>query len=101
MIRARRRPAQLLCLAALGATMSTPALSQERLIMPYACEARGREVNLFRAPERSYPIYGARDQQVFRYCPASTPGRCRHWMVHRFEVDCGGVRVPWMKVAEA
>jgi hypothetical protein len=100
MEKSRLRMACLIA-GALAAGWSTRAAGEERLVMPYACEAEGNRVLLFRAPERSYRIYGARESQLFRYCPPDTPGRCRHWMLHRFEVDCGGVRVPWVKVSQA
>lgn len=81
---------------------SEGALAQAQLLMPYTCAARGGEVAIFRAPEdQVYRIFGAREEQIFSYCPTHTPDRCRNWMLFRFDVDCNGVKVPWLKIAEA
>lgn len=77
------------------------AHAQEELVMPFACDARGGGVRLYPAPAQSFRIYGPREQKLFRYCSPETPDRCRNWMLHRFEMDCDGVRVPWIQVAEA
>ncbi len=69
--------------------------------MPYACDARGGGVRLYPAPQQSYRIYGKREKWLFRYCSPNAPDRCHHWMLHQFDVDCGGIRVPWIRVAEA
>jgi len=91
----------LLGLGIVAAAGSSAAWSQEELVMPFACDARGGGVRLAPAPEQAYRIYGNREKWLFRYCSPNAPDRCHHWMLHQFDVDCGGIRVPWIRVAEA
>jgi hypothetical protein len=97
----RHASAILLGLGILAAPGNSEAWSQEELVMPYACDARGGGVRLYPAPQQSYRIYGRREKWLFRYCSPNAPDRCHHWMLHQFDVDCGGIRVPWIRVAEA
>ena len=75
-------------------------LAQERLIMPYACDYDGSRIIVKPSPGTAYDILGRREQQPFTSCTASED-RCTTLMVHRFDISCGGVRVPWMRVAAA
>ncbi len=51
--------------------------------------------------QRAYRIIGRRDHHVFTVCSPTDPNRCRNWRIHRFDVDCGGERVSWLRVADA
>jgi hypothetical protein len=62
---------------------------------------QGGQVRLAPSPDTFYRIYGVRDKQVFSACAPDNPNRCRNWLLHRFDLDCGGVRVGWMKVVAA
>jgi hypothetical protein len=93
------------CAVFLGIAMSifptSATLAEERLVMPYACQASGGRVDLIPGPSQSYRIFGAPEHQVFTACSPIRPDLCRNWMVHRFALDCGGVRVSWLSVVDA
>ena len=88
----------LLITAALAASASARA---EQVVMPFACDARGGEVRLTPSDQRAYRIIGRREHHVFTVCSPTDPNRCRNWRIHRFDVDCGGERVSWLRVADA
>lgn len=88
----------LLITAALAASVSARA---EQVVMPFACDARGGEVRLTPSDRRAYRIIGRREHHVFTVCSPTDPNRCRNWRIHRFDVDCGGERVSWLRVADA
>ena len=87
--------------AAALAVVSTAALAQERLIMPYACSANAGRVDLTPSREESYRIYGQREERPYTVCSPINPNACRTWLLHRFDLDCGGTRVDWLSVVEA
>ena len=88
------------CLA--GAAMATgSAALADQVVMPYRCEAFGREINLTPSQPHTYDIYGRREQDIVTACAPDDPGRCRTWRIHRFEMNCGGARVPWIDVVDA
>ncbi|KAB2937240.1 MAG: hypothetical protein F9K20_20305, partial [Hyphomicrobium sp.] len=51
--------------------------------------------------DEAYRIYGTREQRQFTACSPFNPNLCRTWLLHRFDLDCGGVRVPWLAVIAA
>ena len=69
--------------------------------MPYACSAYGGRVDLTPSREESYRIYGQREERPYTICSPINPNACRTWLLHRFELDCGGQRVDWLSVVEA
>ena len=75
--------------------------SAEELVMPYACSVERGEPRLTAANEISYRVVGRREEQSFVACAASQGGRCETLMVHRFAVECDGVRTSWARVAAA
>ena len=77
------------------------ALAQEQLIMPYACHVAGGRVTLQPSRDEAYRIYGEREERPHTICSPINPNVCRTWLLHRFELDCGGTRVDWMAVVEA
>lgn len=80
----------------LGLLSAAPtARAEDYVTMPFACEIRGGAIRLTPAQDRQYLIHGLREQTSHTACgPNST--QCRTFNVHRFDFDCGGVRVPWV-----
>ena len=69
--------------------------------MPFACHAAGGVVDLTPAAETSYRVYGTPERQSFTACSPLRPDFCRNWVLHRFDIDCGGARVSWLSVVDA
>jgi hypothetical protein len=74
------------------------ARANELLVMPFACSVIGGRPLLTPGPERGHLIIGQREQRKFTACSPANPGTCRHWTVHRFDIDCDGTRVPWVQI---
>jgi len=87
--------ALMICLLPAGAR------ADELLVMPYACTMIGGRMLLSPGPEVGHRIIGQREQRRFTACSPANPGLCRHWTVHRFDLDCDGSRVPWVSVVAA
>ena len=81
--------------------LSSLAHGGERLVIPYSCKVHGGHVDLIPSTRQAYRVYGARERQVLTTCSPAVPGRCRSWTLHRFDLDCGGTRVPWPRVVAA
>ncbi|MEQ1653732.1 MAG: J domain-containing protein [Hyphomicrobium sp.] len=77
----------------------TAALAED-LIMPFACDSNGSDVQITPANETIYRIAGRRDEQPFAACGNGRPD-CETMMVHRFAIECGGTTVPWSRVVSA
>jgi hypothetical protein len=77
------------------------ARADELLVMPYACTMVGGQPVLSPGPEQSHRIIGQRDRRKHTACSPANPGMCRHWIVHRFDLDCDGSRVSWVSVVAA
>jgi hypothetical protein len=92
---------RLLLVAVALACIGTPARADELLMMPYSCRMAGGEPVLTPAPDEVHQIIGHREHLPFSVCSPANPGRCRRWTLYRFELICGGVRVPWVAVAAA
>ena len=86
---------------AVAGALITPAVAAEQVVMPYRCEAFGREISLTPSEPRAYDIYGRREQDMVTACAPRDPSRCRTWRLHRFEMKCGNARVPWIDVVDA
>ena len=69
--------------------------------MPYTCSAYGGRVELTPSRDESYRIYGQREERPYTVCSPINPNACRTWLLHRFDLDCGGERVDWLSVVEA
>jgi hypothetical protein len=85
---------------ALSSCLASAAPSEERLVMPFDCRAIGGDVELVPGPSQSYRIYGTPERQLFTACSPERPELCRSWMLHRFDIDCSGVRVSWLSVVD-
>jgi hypothetical protein len=100
-MRVSRQGAAFLALAAVLLPVGSAAYADELLVMPYACSVVGGQPLLTPGPEQSHRIIGKRDQRKFTACSPVNPGICRHWNVHRFDLDCDGTRVSWVSVVAA
>ena len=89
----------LLALSWVAATEG--AAAAERLIMPYVCTAHGGSVELDRSSLRSYEIIGPVSEDTYTHCAPDNRRRCKTWPIYRFDLDCGGARVPWVRVVAA
>lgn len=78
-----------------------PAAAAEQLVMPFACSNKHGQVWLVPSAPRAYPIYGHRESKQFTTCSPHDPRNCHTWSVHRFDLDCGGVRTSWRSVVAA
>ena len=77
------------------------ARGEERLMMPFSCKIEQGKIVLAPSRTQSYRIYGAREHRRFTTCSPARRDRCRSWRVHRFDLDCGGVRIGWPSVVAA
>ncbi|MCC7250262.1 J domain-containing protein [Hyphomicrobium sp.] len=80
---------------------SSGVRADELHVMPYSCRVVGGQPVLTPAEDEGHPVIGHREQREFRACSPVDPDLCRRWTVHRFDLDCGGRRVPWVEVAAA
>jgi hypothetical protein len=79
----------------------TDVRAEELLVMPFACSVVGGEGVLTPSGQQGYRILGERTQLPFTACSPAAPGRCRRWTLQRFDIDCDGVRLPWVSLAAA
>lgn len=69
--------------------------------MPYTCSLVDGQPILRRARDEGHRVLGRHEQRTFTACSPVNPDVCRQWTVHRFDLDCGGARVPWISVVAA
>lgn len=94
--------ASVCLLAAVFLVIDAPdTRADELLVMPYTCSVRGGHVVLRPSPDEAHRILSRREQREFTACSPADPSACRKWTIHRFDVDCGGQRVPWASVVAA
>ena len=73
----------------------------ELFVMPYSCAvASGRPI-LTPSDDQGYSVIGHREQREFSACSPMNPMLCKQWTLYRFDLDCGGTRVPWVSIAAA
>jgi hypothetical protein len=96
-----RRRNNLVFAAALLALAGTSARADDLLVMPYACTMLDGQPTLRRARDEGHRVIGRREQRNFTACSPVNPDMCRQWTVYRFDLDCGGARVPWLSVVAA
>jgi hypothetical protein len=87
--------------ALIGPASAGPAMAEEQLVMPFACRVAGGQIQLAPSAPRAYRIYGRREQKRLTTCSPYDPRKCHNWSVHRFDLDCGGVRTSWQSVVAA
>jgi hypothetical protein len=90
-----------LCGIAVSSVAAGAAPSQVRLAMPFACHSDGGGVQLSPAPVQRYQIIGTPERQLFSACSPKNLTFAENWILHRFDIDCGGVRVSWLSVVGA
>lgn len=83
------------------ALSATAARADELLVMPYTCSVVGGQVVLKPSRDNGHRIISRRENREFTACSPVDPSMCRKWTVHRFDIDCGGERVPWTEVVAA
>jgi hypothetical protein len=88
------------CIVVAAGTAATSAWADD-LVMPYACEMDHGAPRLVASEANVYHIFGPREEVAFSACGPSPAGTCETMMVHKFNIDCGGQRVAWAKVASA
>jgi hypothetical protein len=86
---------------ALGAASTGLAAAAQQLVMPFDCRADGGKVLLAPSAPQAYTVYGFHEERRLTTCSPFYPHRCQHWFVHRFDIDCGGVRTSWQSVVAA
>lgn len=89
---------QWIFIASVVLGLSTSAHSDE-LAMPFSCTVDAGGVHVTRDSVRTYPILGGRSERAFVDCGGRDT--CRTLMIHRFEIQCFGGRVAWVRVANA
>lgn len=75
--------------------------ARSRIALPFACAydpATGR-LRMTPSTEQVYEI--ADKREIHRAMACNPAGVCRPWLLHRFQMQCGAHRVPWMNVVAA
>jgi hypothetical protein len=85
-------------LAATLTVVGLPASADELLVLPFRCTVVDGQPSLTPSLDEGHRIIGSREQRTFRTCSEMNPALCLQWSVHRFDLDCGGTRVPWASV---
>jgi hypothetical protein len=80
---------------------ASSARADELIVMPFACSVVDGRPHLRPSERTGHRIFGSREQRNFTACSPANPQFCRQWIVQRFEMDCGGARVPWVEVVAA
>lgn len=75
--------------------------ARESISMPFACSVENGRIAMRPSATQSYAILGAREEQPFTACTSQQFEQCRTFMVHRFNIDCSGYRVSWMRAVAA
>jgi hypothetical protein len=73
----------------------------EALVVPYTCSIENSQPRLRPGPATTYAVIGRRAEQPLSVCGSGVAASCTLMMVHRFDIDCGGVKVAWAKAAAA
>src|SRR5262245_19861991 len=97
-MRAYQKSRASLLAAATLAVVGLPASADELLVLPFRCTVVGGQPFLTPSPDEGHRIIGLREQRTFRSCSEMNPALCLQWPVHRFDLDCGGTRIPWASV---
>ena len=100
-MRALKTGGLCLIITAALAVAATVARASELLVMPYRCSVIGGEVVLRPSGDEGHRIVSRREQRNFTACSPADSSQCRRWQIHRFDIDCGGDRVPWTEVVAA
>jgi hypothetical protein len=88
------RAGALFFAASLSAAAGAECRADELLVMPFTCAVVGGQPTLTPSRDEGYRVLTRREQRTVTTCSPINPDMCRQWTVHRFDLDCGGVRVP-------
>ena len=93
----------LLGLAAAAAMtgLSTTPAAADQMVMPFSCGVIGGQVSPAPSAPQTYEIYGRAEHKRLTTCSPYDRRKCHNWSVHRFDLDCGGVRTSWQSVVAA
>ena len=72
-----------------------------RVAMPFTCAMEQGRFVLSSATEQIYDIVDHHEQQPYTACSGAAGAQCRSWMLHRFTMQCGAVRLPWVEAVAA
>jgi hypothetical protein len=86
--------------AALTGLATAPAAA-DQMVMPFSCGVIGGQVSLAPSAPQTYQIYGRAEHMRLTTCSPYDRRKCHNWSVHRFDLDCGGVRTSWQSVVAA
>ena len=100
-MQARLRHSICLLAASTFSFAASIAAAGELVVMPYTCQVSRGQVVLRPSPNEGHRIVTPRQNRDFTACSPVDPSMCRKWTVHRFDVDCGGERVPWTEIVAA
>lgn len=98
------RGAETIVASAVAVAMSLAAAKTnagEVFVMPYTCTVVSGRPILTPSDDRGYSVIGHREQREYSACSPMNPALCKKWTLYRFDLDCGGARVPWVSVAAA
>ena len=93
-----RRPRFAIALLTALAGTASFAHAEDVVVMPFRCAVVDGRPVLTPADETGHRVLGKLEKQKVKTCSTVDPKRCRQWATFKFDVDCGGTRVPWMQV---
>lgn len=93
-----RRPRLAIALLTALAGTASFAHAEDVVVMPFRCAVVDGRPVLTPADETGHRVLGKLEKQKVKTCSTVDPKRCRQWATFKFDVDCGGNRVPWMQV---
>jgi DnaJ-domain-containing protein 1 len=81
--------------------LSTGPAAADQMVMPFSCSVIGGQVSLAPSAPQTYEIYGRAEHKRLTTCSPYDRRKCHNWSVHRFDLNCGGVRTSWQSVVAA
>jgi hypothetical protein len=80
---------------------NAPVGAIEFVTLRASCNYIGDNVVLIPSSQnRLHVVIGDREQKVIRTCAPGRAGKCRLWVIHRFDLLCGEKKVSWRSIAE-
>ena len=80
---------------------NAPVGAIEFVTLRVSCNYIGDNVVLIPSSQnRLHVVIGDREQKVIRTCAPGRAGKCRLWVIHRFDLLCGEKKVSWRSIAE-
>jgi len=91
----------LICFALLLVLGAGAVVAREAVVLPVSCELRAGRLVVYPSRPVPHEIVSERERQVFSACHPGNANWCRPVMLYKFDVSCGGERVPWRDLAAA